>query len=105
MMLNFLSQACLLIGALSIVLGAVGLLRLPEFFSRTHAASVTDTAGAGFILVGLMLSTPLSLITAKLALVLVFLLMTSPTAGHALAQAATTDGMRPSGRIEDVDRS
>lgn len=100
-MIDLLAQACLLIGTLAIIFGALGLLRLPDFFARTHAASVTDTAGAGFILLGLALQAGFGLISLKLALVLVFLLMTSPTAAHALAQAATTDGVIPQGDIED----
>ena len=99
--MNWLIGACLLLGMIVLLVGALGLLRLPDFYSRTHAASMTDTAGAGFILVGLMLIAGFSLVTAKLLLILVFLLMTSPTAGHALAQAAMIDGLRPMGKVEE----
>lgn len=100
MIAHYLAEACLLLGALSMILGALGLVRLPDFFTRTHAASMTDTAGAGFILLGLMIISGLSLITLKLAVILLFLLATSPTAGHVLAQAALSDGHRPQGHIE-----
>ncbi len=102
-MLMLLANACLLLGSAVLIIGALGLLRLPDFFSRTHAASMTDTAGAGFMLLGLILLAGVSLVTAKLVLILLFLLLTSPTAGHALAQAAMADGRRPVGRIEEAE--
>ncbi len=98
-----LANACLLLGSLVLITGALGLMRLPDFYSRTHAASMTDTAGAGFMLLGLILFSGVNLVTAKLLLILLFLLLTSPTAGHALAQAAMTDGRRPLGNIEEAD--
>ncbi|MGJ8668197.1 MAG: monovalent cation/H(+) antiporter subunit G [Oceanococcus sp.] len=100
MISHYISEACLLLGTIVMILGALGLLRFPDFFTRTHAVSMTDTAGAGFILLGLMVLSGLNLVTLKLAVILIFLLTTSPTAGHALAQAATTDGYRPLGDIE-----
>lgn len=103
MITHTLAQACLLLGTVAMVLGAFGLLRLPDFFSRTHAASMTDTAGAGLILLGLMFLSGWNLVTLKLAVILIFLLTTSPTAGHALAQAATADGIRPLGQVEPDD--
>lgn len=99
-MIALAASACLLLGCVILLLGAFGLLRLPDFFSRTHAASMTDTAGAGFILIGLMLIAGANLISVKLLLTLIFLLATAPTAGHALAQAALADGQRPIGKIE-----
>lgn len=99
-MISLAASLSLLIGIAILLLGAFGLLRLPDFFSRTHAVSMTDTAGAGFILLGLMLTAGFSLVSAKLLLILIFLLATSPSAGHALAQAAVADGQRPEGKIE-----
>ena len=93
--LEVLSWVCLMAGCGFAVTGGIGLLRLPDFFSRTHAGGVTDTMGAGLILVGLMLQSGLSLITLKLAMILIFLFVTSPTSAHALAQAATARGLRP----------
>lgn len=98
--MSWLADACLALGSLALVMGALGLLRFPDFFSRTHAASMTDTAGAGFMLLGLSLYAGFSLVTFKLAFILLFLLFTSPTAGHALAQAALADGQRPLGKKE-----
>ncbi len=95
-----LANACLLLGGVTMLIGALGLLRFPDFYSRTHSATMTDTAGAGFMLLGLMLLAGWQLITLKLVVILLFLLTTSPTAGHALAQAAMVDELKPLGLIE-----
>jgi len=83
------------IGAAFIMAGGLGLIRMPDIFTRLHAASVADAAGAGFILLGFMLQAGLSLTTLKLVLIFVFLVFTAPTAAHALAHAALLDGIRP----------
>ena len=82
-------------GALFSVIGGIGMLRMPDFYTRMHAASVTDTAGMILMLAGLMLQAGLTLVTAKLVFVMLFLLITSPTATHALARAALEDGIEP----------
>jgi multicomponent Na+:H+ antiporter subunit G len=73
--------------------GAVGLFRFPDFFTRVHAASVTDSVSAIFILFGLALQSGLTLVTVKLAFILLFLLLTAPTASHALAKSARHGGL------------
>jgi len=87
----------LLIGAGSFfaVTGGIGVLRLPDVFSRLHASGVTDTGGAGLILGGLALQAGLSLVTVKLLLVLLFLWLTGPVSSHALARAALDQGVEP----------
>ena len=70
-------------------------MRFPDFFTRQHAAGITDTGGAGFLLAGLMLQGGLTIVTVKLVLILVFIFFTSPTATHALAQAALSSGIKP----------
>ena len=81
-------------GALFVLSGGVGLLRFPDFYTRIHAVSVTDSAGAGLILVGLLLL-PSSWPTAvRLLIILLFLTLTSPTATHILAHAARRDGVQ-----------
>jgi multicomponent Na+:H+ antiporter subunit G len=89
------SWAFLVAGAIFCVIGAIGLIRMPDFYTRMHAASVTDTLGAGLILLGLMLQAGFTLITAKLLIVGVLILFTSPTAAHALARAAFLRGVAP----------
>ncbi|MCP3980493.1 MAG: monovalent cation/H(+) antiporter subunit G [bacterium] len=89
-------------GSLFALVGGIGLLRLPDYFTRMHAAGITDTMGAGLILSGLMLQEGLSLVTFKLVAILFFLLVTSPTSTHALAQSAWSHGLRPAGTDEDA---
>lgn len=95
MLLDIASWTLLVAGALFAVAGGIGMLRLPDFFTRMHAASVTDTGGMLLIMLGLALQSGLSLVTAKLILIVLFLLFTTPTATHALAQAALHSGVRP----------
>jgi len=82
-------------GALFCLVGAIGVLRFPDLFSRMHSAGITDTLGALLVLVGLMLLAGWSLATAKLLFILAFLWMTSPAATHALAKAALHGGEKP----------
>ena len=77
------------------LVGAIGVLRFPDVFSRMHSAGIMDTIGAFFILVGLMLLAGWSLAAAKLVFILAFLWMTSPTSTHALAKAALHCGVKP----------
>ena len=93
--LDLLSVLCLVIGSFFAVIGGVGIVRLPEFFSRMHGAGITDTMGAGMIIVGLMFQAGASLVTVKLLMILFFLLITSPSSCHALAKAAMTHGLSP----------
>ena len=85
-------------GGLFVFIGGVGALRMPNFYTRIHAASLTDSMGSILILVGVMLQAGLSLATVKLAAILVFLLLTGPTATYALANAALLSGMKPNAR-------
>ena len=89
------SWVCLVAGSAFCIIGAAGLIRMPDFYTRMHAASVTDTVGAGLILLGLMLQAGITLVTAKLAIMAMLILLTSPAASHALARAAFVRGVRP----------
>jgi multicomponent Na+:H+ antiporter subunit G len=90
-----LSWACLVAGGLFCIVGAAGLLRMPDFYTRMHAASVIDTVGAGLILLGLLLQAGFTLVAVKLLVVGVLILFASPTATHALARAAMVRGLEP----------
>lgn len=92
---DVISWICILVGALFALIGGLGLHRFPDFFTRLHAAGITDTLGAGLILLGLMVQAGFTLVTVKLLLILGFLLFTSPTATHALAKAALHGKQRP----------
>ncbi len=92
---DLISWAFLILGSFFCVVGALGLIRLPDFYSRMHGGGITDTLGAGLVLIGLMVQGGLSLITVKLVLIFLFLLLTSPTGTHAVAKAAFTSGLKP----------
>lgn len=85
--------ACLLTGCGFSIIGGIGMIRMPDFYTRSHAASITDTLGATLILLGLGLHSGFNLVTVKLSLILVFLYLTSPTAAHALVKAAYSKGL------------
>ena len=89
------SAICLLIGSFLCFSGGVGILRFPDFYTRMHAVGVTDTLGAGMILIGLMLQSHDILVTAKLVMILLMTLFINPTASHALAKAAIHNGIKP----------
>lgn len=93
--LDVVSVSCLLVGSIFAVIGGIGINRLPDFFARMHGAGITDTMGAGLILIGLMFQAGLSLVTVKLLMILFFLFVTSPTSTHALAKSALAHGLEP----------
>lgn len=95
MLIDILSWILLLTGAFLGVSGAIGILRFPDFYSRVHAASVTDTLCALLIIAGLVLQAGFTLVSAKLVIVLLFLWYTSPAASHALVKAAHYHGLKP----------
>jgi len=92
---DLISWVLLSAGGFFCVTGGLGLLRLPDYFSRVHGAGVLDGLGLGLVMAGLMLQAGLSLITIKLLLILIFLVLTGPTASHALARAALYGGVKP----------
>ena len=94
-MATVLSSACLLLGAFLIISGAVGVLRFPDFFTRMHAAGVTETLATTLILLGLMLLAGWSIMSFKLLLILLFILSTSPVASHARTKAALHGNLQP----------
>ena len=95
MIIDILSWVCLLGGGLLGVVGGIGIHRFPDFYSRQHATGITDTLCAMLILLGLALQAGMSFAAFKLALIFMFLFLTSPTASHALANAAMHGGLKP----------
>ncbi len=91
--LDYFSAILLAGGVFFSFTGAIGLFRFPDFFTRVHAASVTDTIGVILIIAGLLLQTSFDLNIIKLLLILAILLLTSPTASHALAKSARHGGL------------
>jgi multicomponent Na+:H+ antiporter subunit G len=93
--LDILSWILLTLGGACVLIGGIGGLRLPSFYTRIHAASLTDTMATLLILAGIMLQAGLSLPTLKLLAIMLFLLLTGPTATYALANAALLSGLKP----------
>lgn len=93
--IDILSWIMLSAGGLFVFIGGLGALRMPNLYTRIHAASLTDTMAAVLIIGGVMLQAGATLATIKLAAILLFLLLTSPTASNALASAAILSGLQP----------
>ena len=92
---DVLSWVFLIAGSFFSIVGGIGILRMPEFYSRLHGGGVTDTLGAALIIFALMFQTGLTLATVKLAMILFFLLVVSPSSCHALAKSAVNQGLKP----------
>ena len=95
LLLHIAAGACLFTGAAFLVIGAIGLVRLPDFFTRIHATGIIDTLGIALTFAGLVLLAGWTLPAVKLVLILCFMLLTGPTATHALAKAALHGGLNP----------
>ena len=95
MAIDILSWIMLTAGGVFVFIGGLGALRMPNLYTRMHAASLTDTMAAVLILGGIMLQAGPTLASIKLAAILLFLLITSPTASNALASAAILSGLQP----------
>ena len=89
------SWACILCGSAFTVIGALGLVRMPDIFTRMHAASVADTAGASLLVLGMMLQAGFGLAALKLAMLLALFFFTGPVVTHALAQTCLHEGIKP----------
>ena len=100
--LDLISWVFLLAGSFFAITGGIGVIRMPDIFTRLHAAGVTDTGGAGLILIGLMFQGGLTLVTVRLCLILGFLWFSSPVSTYALARAALAGGEEPFW-AEDLD--
>ena len=122
LLLDITSWICIVSGSFLLVIGGIGIIRLPDFYSRLHGGGITDTMGAGLLMTGLMVQSVESglspilqnglaggidagpwLITVKLVMILFFFILTSPTACYALASSAMAHKVKPlhSGKEED----
>jgi multicomponent Na+:H+ antiporter subunit G len=95
MMLDILSWICLVLGGLLGIVGGIGVIRFPDFYTRLHAVGTTDTLCAALFLLGLSFQAGLTLASFKLFLIFVFIFFTSPAASHSLANAAMLGGLKP----------
>lgn len=83
------------LGGFFVLVGGIGVIRMPDLYTRMHAASVTETLGTMLVLSGLMLLSGWSLATFKLFAILLFLLFTAPVSSYALANTALLGGTKP----------
>lgn len=93
-----LVTACIAVGLFFLLVGAVGILRFRDLFSRLHVTGVLDTLGVPLVLLGVAIHLGPQLVAAKIILATVFLTVTSPLVGHLLARAAIEAGVEPEGR-------
>jgi multicomponent Na+:H+ antiporter subunit G len=89
-------------GSAFVILGAVGIIRMPDVFTRLHAVSLSDTIGASLILLGLAVESGLNLVTARLVLLVLFLVFAGPMATHAVIRAALHAKLKPIGVDESA---
>ena len=95
MFFNILSWALIVAGSIFLLIGSIGLIRLPDVFARMHAAGIVDTLAVCLLAAGMGVQAGLSLVTVKLGLILMFMFFASPTSTHALAKAALDGGVKP----------
>lgn len=95
LLLDLASWLLFLGGAFFTLVGTIGLVRMPDVFTRMHAASVTDTLGVALLILGMMLQAGFSLVTLKLLFILGLFFFTAPVITHALAQACLHEGIAP----------
>ena len=98
MLILIFSGLSLFIGVVALLIGSIGLIRLPDVFCRIHAVGMIDTAGASFIILGMVIYEGITLVTVKLLFIGIFLFFTSPIATHAIAQVAHMMRIKPVGR-------
>ena len=92
-------------GIFFLLIGSVGLIRLPDFYSRTHATSKSDTLGMMLVIIGLMIFEGLTINSGKLFLILLFILLANPIGAHALARAALNAGLKPTFQEHEEDKT
>lgn len=92
---DMISWVLLCGGSFFMVVGAIGLIRMPDVFTRMHAVSVAETLGVGLILLGLLVQAGFTLVGFKLFCLFALIYFTGPVASHAIARAALADGLKP----------
>jgi multicomponent Na+:H+ antiporter subunit G len=104
LIIDIIAWVLIVTGGVFVIIGALGSLRFPDFWSRLHAASVTDSGGVVLLLVGMGMHSGWNLITFKLFLIGAFLFITGPTSTHAVANAALVSGLKPPRQLRaDMD--
>jgi len=102
---DIVSWALILTGSLFALTGAIGLLRLPDFFTRMHGAAIIDSFGVSMMLTGFFLQSGFTTAGVKLVLIFMFMIVTGPTATHALAKAALHGRLEPLTPLQEGNQS
>ncbi len=92
---TILAGVLIVSGTVFLLASALGVVRFPDFYSRLHAAGKGDTLGQALVLAGLMVLSGWTMVSLKLALIVLFIFILNPTATHALARGAWLAGVRP----------
>lgn len=92
---SILTIVLVLGGTVFMLVGSIGLNRMPDFYTRAHASGKVDTLGILMFVGGLAIYEGLSMDTVKLLLIIVFVAITSPVASHLLARRAMYLGLKP----------
>lgn len=100
MLSDIISTVFLASGAIIILIGSLGIIRLPDFYTRIHAVGKCDTLGLVLVLIGLGIYLGWTLITVKLFFIAIFIALANPTATHAIARAAFLFGLKPFLEVE-----
>lgn len=98
---DFIGWVFIIAGIFFTVTGSIGMLRMPDFYTRIHTAGLTDSLGAPLVLLGIAVLTGFSLLSLKIILLIIFLYITSPAATHAIAKTALLSGLKPLGREDN----
>ena len=101
---SYLSNLMLIVGSLFLLIGAIGLIRMPDIFTRMHAASIMETAGASLIIIGLVINTGFTVGSLKLIVIMLAIFYISSVATHALARACIHDNLKPSAINKESDQ-
>ena len=92
---TIISIILIVTGIIFMLMGSIGILRLPDFYSRTHAISKSDTLGIVFVIVGLIIYEGFTQSSFKLFLIILFVALSNPIGSHALGRAALKKGLKP----------
>ncbi len=97
---DFIGWTLLITGCCFIIIGAIGCIRMPDFYTRMQAASVSDSAGCTLALIGLAILNGMQLATVKIVILSIIILITSPTGTYALMQSAIANKLKPLGKLK-----
>ncbi|TYB97630.1 MAG: monovalent cation/H(+) antiporter subunit G [Kosmotoga sp.] len=92
--LDVITLIFLLAGSFFMLVASIGMIRLPDFYTRMHAGGKADTLGQGLIFLGLIIYEGFTLISLKMLIIFVFIFIANPTATHAVAKAAYKGGLK-----------